>query len=44
MPVIALAGLLGNTGRFDLSTAGQLLVLAAILVLLVWRLGRGGGT
>ncbi len=28
----------------DLATVGQLVVIAAVLVLLVWRLGRGGGT
>ncbi len=39
---IATASLLGMV--VDTAHVLQLLMIAAVLVLLVWRLGRGGGT
>ncbi len=38
----AIAGLLGVS--MDSGTVLQVVALAAVLALLVWRIGRGGGT
>ncbi len=42
MPVAAIGGVLGVIA--DAGTVLETVALAAILVLLVWRIGRGGGT